>query len=448
MLFGIGLLLWYLCGARRKKRTPRWEQRSQKSGLGHPPQPGRRSFERGDGYSIHSTPTGIIFIPYNEAGRQGHNSHPLGSLSPGSSRGPGSSGRSGTSDYSHSGSDSSKRARTLLGNKTHGSEQRSPWSLYTGSSSARSDGTRAPRRGDTTLPALPESVTNLPLADGSTNDSWSRPLRSLLGSTYTHSSSGRSLGRQPSLPPYTPGANGTYDSYSTERSQGSGGNQFASVMEEKQAQFKQMLIASGNTNGGISGAYGGVESLRGSPSREPHTSPNGRSPPKTHRAIALERQAALQSNRGSMVDSEAMSVYGQPPSQRDSVLTNTTDAQGVFAPLRPPIRPTPKVDTNFQRRQGGPDSALSSGVANSADPLLSRAQQQNALTPISSPDSRHRQDESSGRKREEKEFGESHRNHSQAALSHRSAASQSSAARPDSDIIPFETFIHSVRSGQ
>lgn len=203
-----------------------------------------------------------------------------------------------------------------------------------------------------TLPALPEgqSMAGSPTTEGGTGGSWSRPLRSLLGSSYARSSTSQPR-RQTNLPPYSPGQNGTYLTSET------------SIVEEKAAKLRYAA---------------------------------GINPP-----IAGPSNARASTN----APSEIMSVFGQPPSERrESAMTTYSHLHSLIHPS-PPARPT--VDTNF-RHVASPESAMSSEQANSAMPLLRQTHWPE---------------------------------HAKRSVT--STISDGSAARPDSDIIPFEAFIMS-----
>ena len=228
------------------------------------------------------------------------------------------------------------------------------------------------------LAALPEgqSILATPLTEDSTGGSWSRPLRSLLGSSYTGSSVPQSKRRETSLPPYTPGMNG---SYLADVATGSSAA-LPSVSEEKAAQLAYALRA-GSTAPALAGPSG------------------------------VPRPAST------VADSEVMSVFGAPPSERrESSMTQWSNVPLPPAPSIPPFRPTVITDL-AGRYASSPASAVSSATpgANSAMPLLA-------------------------------DFPETKRARSTGALSvvsGQSGQTEDSAARPDSDIIPFEAFFAS-----
>lgn len=233
--------------------------------------------------------------------------------------------------------------------------------------------------------ALPESTTISPATERS-NASWTRPLRSLLGSSYTRSSRAPSR-RATNLPPYTPGENGTYDS--TDGTTATQGHYPLSGDEKAQIHYALGM---------------GID-----PSNMPGPSRPSMRPPS------------------SSTPSEIMSIFGQPPtSERRGSTTTTLDFPRALVSS---ARPQPRVNTSFDHIS--PESAVSSLPANSAIPLLRAGGVGTGFSPMMG-------EYDWGRERGGDMRGK------RDTASTRSGVSESSAARPDSDVMPFEDFIHSL----
>lgn len=222
-----------------------------------------------------------------------------------------------------------------------------------------------------TLPALPEgqSVSGSPTTEEGTGGSWSRPLRSLLGTSYARSSTSQSPRRQTNLPAYSPGHNGTHFTTSSEG--------YTSAENEKAAQLRYVAAIDHPATAGPSN---------------------------------VQRESTV-------APSEFMSVYGQPPSERrESAMTAYTHVQSMINPplSRSPSMPLrPTVNTNV--RYASPASAVSSVQATSAEPLLNQV------------------------------WPEARNNGKRSVAGMSGVSNEGSAARPDSDIIPFEAFMGAVR---
>jgi hypothetical protein len=290
--------------------------------------------------------------------------------------------------------------------------------------------------GQRTMSALPESFTDSPMQRSPDTDAsgntWTRPIRSLLGSSYTRSSRAPSR-RQTNLtnlPPYTPGDNGTYLPDNEENRDAP--QAYPTAIQEKEAQLEHLRRINAHTSNGASSS----------------TSPRGLT------AAPVVAPAERPRPPSTAAPSEIMSVYGQPPSERrDSAMTSFSApglpyiyrqqhisslptrseidedlGQSPIPSRSPNGRPTPTVDTSFLDRAGpSRPSATSSIAANSAMPLL---------------DSPHRAHVWNSPFQDTSRSGALTHKSSMTAMSTRSAQSEAqSAARPDSDIIPFDTFL-------
>ena len=337
---------------------------------------------------------------------------------------------------------------------------------------------------------------------------WNRnrhgPLHSLLGSSYSRSEVDDAK-RQTNLPPYTPGINGTFvPGMTTSSSEGSDARIcFPTASEEKAGQLRRMLEAaksetslttppaessrpSMNSNPSIKSSSCAVPLLR-SGTRQAESNVNG------HRHSIADRSSAGPS-------SDVMSVYGQPPSERrDSSMTAITVQSGLDSAVLPgmlglrgagrptgQVRPSPRVITDIAHRHPGERTLLTAGssaIMTSAQPLVPNRgregfqtaskghahQEEVAETPVSgglfdvnldhdldlsferkpaNVPSAWNGNGSSSRSGNEGMVSVG-RKKSATAMSQKSGISVStarSAARPDSDVIPFEEFYNGVRA--
>lgn len=272
-----------------------------------------------------------------------------------------------------------------------------------------------------TLPALPEGLSmSGSSTERGTAESWTRPLRSLLGSDYTRSIVDDSPRRETNLPPYTLGDNGTYLSTSS-----SGSNTEAGARAGASTSSESYATAEAEKALLYTLAHGGQGSNYSKSSLERETNPSS-GYPRTGPSYA-ERASTI-------VPSEVLSIFGQPPSEhRDSAMTGYSHLHHMFGPSPvppsppvpsvPPVRPRVNTDLTSLRHASGPASAISSVPAHSAMPLL--------RTPGRSP----------GRSASDDEWEERRLR----GISVVSGGSGRSAARPDSDVIPFETFVSARR---
>ena len=333
-----------------------------------------------------------------------------------------------------------------------------------------------------TLPALPEgqSMAGSPTEEGAglsgilgnqgSERSWTRPLRSLLGSEYTRSVVDHSPRRETNLPPYTPGANGTYlSSLSSGSGSGSGsitgsgqgagsaarstggsglgssGETYTTAEAEKALLYTLAHSGQGSANSNV----------KTSPGRDALTSRSGRFGIADHPFASADYEDRSEERASTIAASEVLSVFGQPPSEhRDSAMTAYSHLQHFFtpspaplvppaptappAPTVPPLRPRVNTDLTSLRHASGPASVLSSMSsipAHSAMPLLRQVGASPGVSETSagSPDDWRERYE-----REERRLR---------GISSVSGGSGRSAARPDSDVIPFETFMES-RAGR
>ena len=304
-----------------------------------------------------------------------------------------------------------------------------------GSASGHSHG-RPERPSNLALPTLTETSENggqteSPSADK--NGTWTRPLLSFLGSSYTRSSHTGSR-RQTKLPPYTLGNTNTNMSTLT--------GEYPTAESEKAAQLQNIIAIAG-------------------PSRNlDHTQGH------SYADNLIDANDGLDARASTVPPSEVMSVFGQPPSERrESAMTTMSSAipqPFITSSIVPAMRPTPKVNTTMlDRHHSSPQSAVStlSGPVNSASPLLpapTLAQSRSgsnsnpasafASASISSPPSAYSIRETWPVSLDNDDnasitSGVSHRDRKR-TLSTRSRVSEAgSAARPDSDVIPFESFI-------
>jgi hypothetical protein len=289
--------------------------------------------------------------------------------------------------------------------RRHGSEYASDEGHSTSSRGGYGNGNGS--RGiasQTHLPALPESNTNSP-TDNSLG-TWTRPFQSLLGSRYSASdvSSPSRSRRGTNLPPYTPGENGTYDPTTMQQ------HHFLTAEQEK-AQLNRA-----NTG----------------PSRF-----SDRHPQSQHRATS------------SAAPSEIISIFGAPPSERRGS-TATTDVEPFPSSLVSSARPQPTVNTNYNNNQSQHhntrigDSPASSQQANSAAPLLRHgAREYNPFAGNGHEvtlEERWADEEEEDRDRDRGSTGTGR--HTSGS---RSVGSVGSVARPDSDVMPFENFLNSLK---
>ena len=282
-------------------------------------------------------------------------------------------------------------------------------------------------------------------------EGWHRPLRSLLGSSYSRSDPGDHR-RQTNLPPYTPGEHGTCPTSISEGPEGQisfggSGNGFPTATEEKADQLRRMMAAANPSPSSPDVGRGGP-----SISRNFSTQPLSCAMPDdgTRRGTLAHRSEVDRTS--SIPPSDVMSVYGQPPSERrDSMMTAFTvgDALGVPSVPMPSTRPQPRVITDLSRdrpRELDGPSTLSSGATNSAQPLLGRQDKRDVDVPATLYDVNLDHDLGLDLEFTRKPSGgpsawKGGRNRSQTAMSSRSATSigtTTSGARPDSDVIPFE----------
>ncbi|KAK1922635.1 hypothetical protein DB88DRAFT_495781 [Papiliotrema laurentii] len=238
-----------------------------------------------------------------------------------------------------------------------------------------------------TLPALPEgqSMQGSPVTEDGSNGTWSRPIRSLLASSFTTDSDTHR--RETHLPPYSPGQTGTAFT------ENSPSDPFPSSEYEKAAQLLQAVRV------------------------PPGSSIIDTAGPSRHIARA-----------STVAPSEVLSVFGQPPSERrDSAMTSFSHLPMSQTPLphsSPALPPTrPKINTDVDTRHAStPVSALTSSPIHSAMPLL-RASPVSAWRDLQA--SKHGRSTTTGSV----------------------VSNDGSAARPDSDVIPFETFARGLRLG-
>lgn len=283
--------------------------------------------------------------------------------------------------------------------------------------------------------SLPQSVRGSTLfaastAGDSTMTSWTRPLRSLLGSDYDARSRYANSPRVTALPAYTPGENGTYETFTS-------------------------------------------YNPRDSPT---DTSAGQSHPPVSPYAPSGEKVERPKPARKSSAPSSIMSVFGAPPSEwRQSTLSGPPTSPIPFFPalnLPPALgakthtqgRPSPELDTGIPPSGASVTSASTIPTSNlrAAFPMPDHRHSQYSqnLTEIQSPIS------SGGTAQSPRQA--THSNAPPSAFSaprgtdvdegidkvnqtqtHQrglsrgaeSMHSNKSAARPDSDVIPFEEFM-------
>ena len=281
-----------------------------------------------------------------------------------------------------------------------------------------------------TLAALPEgqSVRGSPISEEGTAGSWSRPLRSLLGSDYVRSE--HSPRRETNLPPYTPGANGTYLSTASgdaavamdrvgqsgvsatpgvsELRLDTGGGNYTTAEAEK-AMLYALAHAGPNIDQQVESEVVGQSSRRRA---EPHHA-------HPHRTLA-----SSQDGTSTVAPSDVLSIFGQPPSERrDTAMTAFSHLHHMFVPASASSIPSISAQPGV-RAVGDVDSAPRAedgeGLRRTFDPFAD----ENRRSPGGTSAPAVVEEERSLR-----------------GVSVVSGLSGRSAARPDSDIIPFDAFM-------